>query len=118
MSRADGKCPDGATVVPWSHGQLLVWDTTCPDTLATSHRCQATCAASKVAAAAEERKVSKYVNLGQAYLFTPVAIETLGALGPKTLAFVKELGRRVRREMGEEKATSHLFQCLSGNTEG
>ena len=33
--------------------------------------------------------------------------------GPKTLAFVKELGRRVRRETGEEKATSHLFQCLS-----
>ena len=82
MSRAaDGKHPNGATVVPWSRGQLLVWDTTCPDTLATSYRCQAICAAGKVAAAAEERKVSKYVNLGQAYLFMPVAIETLGAFG-------------------------------------
>ena len=68
--------------------------------------------ASKVAAAAEERKVSKYANLGQAYLFMPVAIETLGAFGPKTLAFVKELGRGVRRETGEEKATSHLFERL------
>ena len=48
MSRADGKHPDGATVVPWSRGQLLVWDVTCPDTLATSYRCQATCAAGKV----------------------------------------------------------------------
>ena len=84
MSRADGKHPDGATVVPWSRGQLLVWDVTCPDTLATSYRRQATGAAGKVAAAVEERKVSKYSNLGQAYLFTPVAIETLGAFGPKT----------------------------------
>ena len=117
MSRADGKCPDGATVVPWSRGQLLVWDPTCPDTLATSYRCQATCAAGKVAAAAEERKVSKCANLGLAYLFTPVAIETLGVFGSKTLAFVKELGRRVRRETGEEKATSHLFQCLSVATQ-
>ena len=57
------------------------------------------------------RKVNKYANLGQVYLFMPVAIETLGAFGPKTLAFVKELGRRVRRETGEAKATV-------GNTEG
>ena len=46
-----------------------------------------------------------------------VAIETLGAFGPKALAFVKEIGRRVRRETGEETATSHLFQCLSVATQ-
>ena len=34
LSRSDGKRPDGATVMPWSHGQLLVWDATCPDTMA------------------------------------------------------------------------------------
>ena len=83
----------------------------------TSYRCQATCAAGKVVAAVEERKVSKCANLGLAYLFTPVAIETLGTFGPKTLAFVKELGRRVRKETGKEKATSHLFQCLSMATQ-
>jgi len=40
-----------------------------------------------------------------------VAIETVGAFGPKTLAFVKKLGRRVRRETDEKKATSHLFNA-------
>ena len=48
MSRADGKHPDGATVVPWSRGQLLVWDATCPNTLATSYQYQATCAAGRL----------------------------------------------------------------------
>ena len=37
------------TIVPWSCGQLLVWDATCPDTLAMSYRGQATTAAGKVA---------------------------------------------------------------------
>jgi len=46
LSIAYGKHPDGATVVPWSCGQLLVWDATCPNTLAhSSYQCQATCAA-------------------------------------------------------------------------
>ena len=73
-----GKRPDGTTVVPWSCGQLLVWYATFPDMLATSYdaRLHVLPANSKVAAAAEERKVNKYANLGQAYFFTPVAIET------------------------------------------
>ena len=111
MSSANGKRPDGATVVPWSCGQLLVGDTTCPDTLATSYQCQSTYAAGKVAAAAKERKVSKYANLGQAYI--PLYANGLGAFGPKTLAFVTDLGRRVTRETGKEKATSHLFEHFS-----
>ena len=35
--RSDGKRPDGASVVPWERGRLLVWDVTCPDTLAPSY---------------------------------------------------------------------------------
>ena len=92
LLRSDGKRPDGMTIVPWSCGQLLVWDATCPDTLATSYRGQATTAAGKVAAAAEDRKTKKYSNLDQAYLFMPVAIETFGTFGPRSLAFIKELG--------------------------
>ncbi|KAI5743815.1 hypothetical protein M8J77_022482 [Diaphorina citri] len=37
LSRSDGKRPDGATVIPWSMGQSLVWDFTCRDTLANSY---------------------------------------------------------------------------------
>ena len=37
LYRSDGKRPDGATIIPWQKGKILVWDATCPDTLATSH---------------------------------------------------------------------------------
>ena len=38
LYRSDGKRPDGASVVPWrGGGEILVWDATCPDTLAPSH---------------------------------------------------------------------------------
>ena len=113
LSRSDGKRPDGATVMPWSHGQLLVWDATCPDTMAHSYRSLACSGAGKVAAAAEHRKLSKYAHLGQAYQFMPVAIETLGAYGPKTASFIKELGRRVAQESGDHQALSFLKQRLS-----
>ena len=37
LDRAEGKCPDGITMVPWSNGRLLVWDATFADTFAPSH---------------------------------------------------------------------------------
>ena len=105
------------TIVPWSCGKLLVWDATCPDTLAMSYRGLATTAAGKVtAAAAEDMKT----NHDQAYLFMPVAIATFGPVGPKSLAFVKELGSRIRQDTGEEMATSYLMHAafVHGHSEG
>ncbi len=37
LSRDDGKRPDGLTIMPWANGRCLVWDFTCPHTLAASH---------------------------------------------------------------------------------
>ena len=37
LLRGDEKRPDGATLVPWSCGRPMLWDFTCPDTLAPSH---------------------------------------------------------------------------------
>ena len=36
---------DGVTIVPWERGKALVWDATCPDTLASSYsvRASSTC---------------------------------------------------------------------------
>ena len=62
---------------------------------------------------AEERKREKYTNLGAGYSFTPVAIETFGAMGKMSLTFVKELGHRVRQCTGEVKARAYLLQRLS-----
>ena len=39
---------------------------------------------------------SKYKHLGPAYIFTAIAIETSGAIGPQARAFLKELGRRLK----------------------
>ena len=63
-----------------------------------------------VAAAAEERKVAKYMVLGHSHSFTPVAIETLGAIGPKSLAFIRDLGYRMKQRTGEERALTYLLQ--------
>ena len=66
--------------------------------------------AGKVAELAEVKKDQKYSLLGATYLFTPVAIETSGAIGPRSRVFLRELGRRVRWESGEPRATSYLLQ--------
>ena len=95
LNRSDGKQPDGVTMIPRKNGRPLVWDATCPDTFAPSYRCHATSSAGAVATLAEERKASKYSCLVPSHSFTPVAIESLGPMGGKTLAFLKELSQRV-----------------------
>ena len=93
---SDGKRPDGVMVVPWRCGKLLVWDATCPDTFAPSYSSHATLVAGEVAVLAEERKVAeernvaKYNGLPVTHSFTPVAIETLGAICPYIVFGVPE----------------------------
>ena len=114
LSRSDGKRPDGMSLVPWGQGRPLVWDATCPaDTFAVSYRSQVMSGAGLVAALAEERKAVKYSHLAPTYLFTPVAMETMGAIGPESRAFLRELGRRVQLESGEANSTTYLLQRLS-----
>ena len=78
-------------MVPWKQGKPLVWDATCPDTLAPSYRDMAFIRTSAVAAAAEGGQI---YGPGRCHSFTPVAIETLGAIGPKSLNFIRDLGYR------------------------
>jgi len=60
LMRSDGKRPDGISLVPWTSGWPLVWDTPCSDTFAESYRSPATGGAGCVAALAEVRKQAKY----------------------------------------------------------
>ena len=98
---------------PWSAVHPLVWDATCPDTYAPSYRSQATIEAGRVAAQAETRKGSKYASLLPHHLVQPVAIETSGVFGQSTLAFLKELGKRIASSSGDPRSTAYLLQRLS-----
>ena len=95
------------TLAPRHSGCLLVWDATCPDTLAPSYRAHATQESGKVAASAEEREVPRPPP---GHFFTPVAIETLGAIGLKSMVFLRDLGRRIRAVTDEPK---YLLQRIS-----
>ena len=93
LNRMDGKKPNGATMVPWKSGRVLVWDVTCADTLAPSHRQLASTEAGAVAASAEQYKKSKYAHLEAAHRFVPIAVETLGVVGEEGNIFFKEIYR-------------------------
>ena len=115
LLRSDGKRPDGVTLAPWSSGCLLVWDATCPDTFAISYRAQATSESGRVAECAEDRKAEKYRGLPASHSFTPVAIETLGAIGPRSMLFLRDLGRRIALESVHRLSPA---ATVSGGAEG
>jgi hypothetical protein len=101
------------TLCPWSKGLSLVWDFTCVDTFAASHISKSKQAAGSAALTAEAAKITKYSKLAKQYLFTPVAIETLGSWGPLGLSFIKEVGKRITRATSEPRSTQFLLQRLS-----
>ena len=56
LYRSDGKRPDGVSIVPWKGGKILVWDVTCPDTMAPSHSSLPSREAGSVAQDADYKK--------------------------------------------------------------
>ena len=121
LYRADGNRPDGVTQVPWTGGKFLVWDATCMDTFCDSHKSASAREAGGAAITAEKDKSRKYAHLDKAYLFQPIAVETCGSMGPDTLSFLRDLGRRLRSVTGEPQSFVHLLRRLSvaiqiGNT--
>ena len=100
ICRSDGERPDGATIMPWKSGRVLVWDATCPDTFAPSHLQLAVREAGAVADQAGRKKKAKYAELAATHHFVPVAIETMGVFGKEAEAFFIELGCRIQEETG------------------
>ena len=103
------KRPDGATLDPWRQGKFLVWDFTCPDTLAPSHVAQSASTVGSAACKAEQNKRHKYAELVSSirYLFVPIAIETLGTWGASATEICREIGSRLATLSGDPR--SHLF---------
>ena len=61
----------------------------------------------------EHKKKVKYYNLGDQYLFVPLAVETSGSFGSAAMSFFEELGRRIRENTGEINSYFYLVQRLS-----
>ena len=113
LSRADGKRPDGATLIPWAGGKALAWDVTVADTFALSHVGDTSILAGAAANHAMSLKTSKYYNIAVTNIFVPVAIETGGAWDIEASEFIQELGKRITVCTKDPKETQYLFQQLS-----
>ena len=112
LDRADGKRPDGITTIPWFNGRILVWDASCADTSHLSITASEVCAAANQA---EQTKIKKYSYLtSRAYhSFTPVAFETTGVCGPRSMSFLTDLGRRIGNTTGDKSSLAYLLQRSS-----
>ena len=82
------------------------------DTLTPSHITLAASKGGAVAANAEQRKHSKYSHLDRSLLFVPVAITTIGVLGPEANRFLHELAQRIVA-VTNEPSPQFLLQRLA-----
>ena len=105
--------PDGITTVPWSRGQQLIWDFTCTHSLSASNLRSTSGEIGKAAAMAEENKNRKYSPIPGHLIFTPIALETLGAYGPLATRFFSEVGKRQATVLGDLTAKHKLYQRVS-----
>lgn len=112
MSRADGKRPDGMTLVPLTEGKLRVWDATVVNTVAETYLDQTEKQASKAAEAAERKKITKYSFLEGRYLFVPLGIETFGPMGPNAFIYGKTVQTFGQNTL-ERRSGDYLNERLS-----
>ena len=63
LNLSDGKHSDGVTMVPWKHGNPLIFDATHHDTLAQSYLAHATRGQGAVTAMDEEKTASLEIFL-------------------------------------------------------
>jgi len=87
LSRADGKRPNGLTMVPWREGKPLTWDVMVVCPLAESYISDSATNAGSAAEAAATGKATKYAVLERTRIFQPVAVENLGTMNVSAYGF-------------------------------
>jgi Reverse transcriptase (RNA-dependent DNA polymerase) len=113
ISRNDGKRPDGVTYGTWSEGKFLTWDSTCVNPLADSYLQKSCIERRYTANLAETKKINKYANLPNNYIFMPLGFEVFGAWGFHTHKLIKEIGTKMTAKNGDIRSTTFLGQKLS-----
>ena len=113
-----GKCPDGATVVPWSRGQLLVWYATCPDTLATSYDARLHVLPARLQLLPKRGKSTSMSTLAKHTSLRQWPLKH-GCLWPKDICLCE--GTKEESKVGNRGRKGHQLSfrtSLCGNTEG
>jgi len=77
-----------------------VWDASCTNTIASSYLELAVKGRGQVARPAALRKINKYRNISEDYIFIPFVVETLGPWCEEAITFVDEIGSILAVETG------------------
>ena len=89
-----------------------MWDAMCNDTFAPCYWNLAVPALGLVAATPESLKKEKYSDLSYTHEFAAISVESSGVFELQSLSFLKELGRRLIHQIGEEKGSTYLMLRL------
>jgi len=83
--------------------------------LAPSHVRSTSVTAAAAASHAEGEKHAEYANLAHQYIIQPVAIETLGSIGPESRVFLNKLCKLLIAKTGnlKEGASAYFRQRIS-----
>jgi hypothetical protein len=107
LLRADGKRPDGLTLVHWLEGHSITWDVTIADTVAESYLANTSVTAGAAAEAAAERKTAKYIHCFVTSTYFLFRIRNEGQ------AFLRSICRRTTLITSDHREAAFMFQCLS-----
>ena len=112
---ANGRTASHWSLGSWKGGKPLAWDVTAVCTVADSYVVATAREAGAAAERAAELKISKYSDLEDKCVFQPIAVESLGPLNETACQFLKDLGRRISAQSGDEREreSAFLFQVLS-----
>jgi len=98
---------------PMQNGKALTWGVTVATPLADSHISASATSAGAAVELAAMRKITKYCNLPAAYMYQPIASETLGAINSSAGEFLANLSQKISGVSGEIREGLFLFQRLS-----
>lgn len=117
MDQKDGKRPDGVNPII-IHGKMASdWCGTLQrgalDTFAVFYMAQTSTIEEAAESMVETRKIEKYAIFLAWYIFQPIGFEITGACGPCAIAFMRELGKRIREHNCDPKTMEFLKQRLA-----